>query len=269
MEASGLPIRFEDFAADYRNTAEHNDWIHRQFTAAAWADPMLAAHRRHIEEQQLGFGDPAFHRMWDLLLDAAARRFGSVDALEIGVYKGQVISLWALLARRGRVDLRIHAISPLAGQPRPKWNLRSRLRRRLDARLRERIAVGNFYEEADYLQLVSDLFRHCGEDFARVTLHRGLSTDPAVLQALAQAQYQLVYVDGDHTFEGARHDFLHFGPKVVPGGWLVADDAGADLPGTAFWKGYPETTAAAKLIDGLGFRNVLNVGHNRIFERRF
>src|SRR5260221_7964493 len=88
-----------ELVAAYRNTAKHNDRLHHQLTAATWDDPLLAAHRRHVEQAQLGFGDPAFHSLWARLLDAAAEKFGDVRALEIGVFKGQVISLWSLLSR--------------------------------------------------------------------------------------------------------------------------------------------------------------------------
>jgi hypothetical protein len=40
-------------------------------------------HRRYIEENELGFGDPAFHAMWLRLMDKANKRFGTVRALEI------------------------------------------------------------------------------------------------------------------------------------------------------------------------------------------
>ena len=100
-----------------------------------------------------------------------------------------------------------------------------------------------------------------------MTLHRGFSTDPQILNTLAQEHYHLIYVDGDHTYDGALHDFRTFGPKIVPGGWLVADDAGCDLPGTVFWKGHAAVSRAARELPALGFKNVLNVGHNRVYER--
>ena len=96
-------------------------------TAATWADPLLAAHRRYVENHQLGFGDPAFHALlWLRLLESAARRFGHVRALEIGVFKGQGDLAVVRLVRRARgIDLEISALSPLAGQPLPRsrfWN---------------------------------------------------------------------------------------------------------------------------------------------------
>lgn len=258
---------FAQLAAEYRNTAEHNDRLHAQLTAATAAEPLLAHHRRHVDEHQLGFGDPAFHAMWAALLPHAVARFGTVRALEIGVFKGQVISLWSLLARELRLDVRVSAVTPLAGQPMPHGRLVRWLRYRFDRKFRERVDNGDFYAADDYERVVRAHFGFHGLEFDRVTLHRGYSNDPALLAKLANETYHLVYVDGDHSFEGARHDFTTFGPKVVPGGWLIADDAGCDLPGTAFWKGHEAVSRAVAVLPNLGFTNVLNVGHNRVYER--
>jgi predicted O-methyltransferase YrrM len=263
---SSLP-NFDELVAGYHNTAEGNDALFRRLTAATWSDPLLTAHRRHIETHQLGFGDPAFHTLWAALLPAAAQRFGPFRALEIGVFKGQVISLWSLLAREKNLPLSIEAITPLVGEKPPKPGLLTKVRFRLDRAFRERVQVGNFYPEHDYAGIIARLFRHFDLDPAVVTFHRGYSTDAALLRRLEQASYQIVYVDGDHSYAGALHDFTTFGPKVPKGGWLIADDAGFDLPGTAFWKGYEPVTRACAVLPSLGFRNVLNVGHNRIFEK--
>lgn len=258
---------FGRLVAAYRNTAEHNDALHLSLTAQAWADPLLAAHRRHVEEHALGFGDPAFHRLWQLLLTAAARRFGRVRALEIGVFKGQVVSLWSLLAREQQLDVSVSALTPLSGRPMPRSRVLNKLRHWFSPRFREQVASGNFYPAGDYAAIIRAHFRRHGLDFDRVTVHRGFSTDPALKAGLADARFEIIYVDGDHTYGGALHDFRHYGPKVVPGGWLVADDAGCELPGTVFWKGHDSVSRAAQALPDLGFTNVLNVGHNRVYER--
>ena len=260
-------IPFEQLTDSYQNTAEHNDALHRQLTAATWADPVLAAHRRHVEENKLGFGDAAFHAMWSTLLTAASQRFGSVRAIEIGIYKGQVISLWSLLGHELKLDIAVSAIGPLAGQPQPHAGLLSKIRYRLSARFREQVNNANFYTEEDYPAIVRAHFAHHALNFDCVKIHRGFSNDPKILNALAGESFHLVYVDGDHSYEGALHDFKTFSAKIPPGGWLVADDAGGDLPGTAFWKGHEAVTRAVRIMPSLGFVNVLNVGHNRIFER--
>jgi predicted O-methyltransferase YrrM len=258
---------FEQLCSAYENSAEHNDELHRRLTAAAWAEPLLAEHRRHVEKNDLGFGDPAFHAMWLRLLEAASRRFGTVRVLEIGVFKGQVISLWSLLARERGIQLEVSALSPLTGQPAPRSVLINWFRYRLSRRFREKVDNGNFYANADYAAVIRQLFDRFGLEFDRVRLYRGFSTDPNILRMLEGEKFHLIYVDGDHTYEGALHDFTVFGPKVLPGGWLVADDAGHELPGSGYWKGHESVSRATRALPALGFKNVLNVGHNRIFER--
>lgn len=258
---------FQTWVAAYQNTAEHNDALHAALTEATWKDAVLAEHRRHVEAHQLGFGDPAFHAMWRGLMLAAAMRFGRVRALEIGVFKGQVISLWALLAKTLALPIQIAAISPLAGSVAPRPGFWSALRYRVDRRFREHIDNGNFYADDDYEAAIRGLFERFGLDFSAVALHRGYSTDPLLRARLGEERFEVVYVDGDHSYEGARQDFLTYGPKVVPGGWLIADDASCDLPGSRFWKGHPAVSRAVTVLPELGFRNVLNVGHNRIYQR--
>jgi len=253
--------------AGYQNTAEHNDAVHSLMTAATWGDLVLTRHRRHVERHQLGFGDPAFHSMWTSLLNCAAARFGTVNALEIGVFKGQVISLWALIAEANRLDVHVSALGPLCGQPLPKSALLNKFRYRIDRRFREQIDNGNFYPDEDYAAIISAQFDFHGLDFDQVKVYHGFSTDAALLAQLDQQSFQLIYVDGDHSHAGALHDFQTFAPKIPIGGWLVADDASCDLPGTGFWKGHEAVSRAVQIMPSLGFKNVLNVGHNRIFER--
>ncbi len=266
MNASSV-IPFDQLVAAYENTAAHNDALHARLTAATWADPLLTRHRRHVEENKLGFGDPAFHAMWTSLLAAAAKRFGSVRALEIGVFKGQIISLWSLLARELALDVEVSALGPLAGQPAPTLKLLNKIRYRLDRRFREQIDNANFYANEDYPAILRAHFAHHGLNFDTVRVHRGFSNAPEILRDLNKAEFHVVYVDGDHSYDGALADFKTFSAKIPLGGWLVADDAGGDLPGTSFWKGHEAVTRAVQIMPSLGFKNVLNVGHNRIFER--
>jgi hypothetical protein len=149
----------------------------------------------------------------------------------------------------------------------PKSKLLTRLRSHFDPKFRECLRNGNLYAEEDYPTVIKQLFQHFNVDFDAVKVHHGYSTDQYIIKSLSDNNFHVIYVDGDHTFEGALHDFTTFGPKVPLGGWLIADDAGISLPGSVFWKGHPAVSRAAEVLPDLGFRNVLNVGHNRIFER--
>jgi hypothetical protein len=266
--AMEMPINpsFEQLVAEYKNTADHNDRLFRLLTELTWKEPRLAAHRHHIERNKLGFGDAAFHSMWLRLLDTARRRFGTVRALEIGVFKGQVISLWALIGKLWNIDVQISAVSPLAGQPIPRSRLEQFIRSRFDPGFREQLRNGNFYAADDYVGIIKRLFERFEINYDAVRIYQGYSTDQRILGLIADSTFHVVYVDGDHTLKGALHDFKIFGPKVVSGGWLVADDAGRDLPGSAFWKGHEAVSRAAEILPTIGFRNIINVGHNRIYE---
>lgn len=266
MSTSAVP-ELNELVARYVNTAQHNDALHAHLTSITWADPVLARHRRHVEEHALGFGDPAFHAMWASLLLGAADRFGSVRALEIGIYKGQVISLWALLAKFHAIDVEVSALGPLTGQPMPRPTLWNRIRARISRQFREQLDNGNFYPDEDYSSILHRHFTEHDLDFQQVRLYRGYSTDAAVIEQLSGSSFHIVYVDGDHSHQGALHDFRTFAPLIPVGGWLIADDAGCDLPGSSFWKGHAAVSRAVRIMPELGFRNVLNVGHNRIFER--
>lgn len=265
---NSLAEEFHRQVATYLNTASHNDRVFADYTAATGADPLLASHRAHVEKHQLGFGDPAFHAMWQQLLAAAQERFDRVDALEIGVFKGQVVSLWSLLAKSHGWSVQVHGITPFEGQPLPGTRWWRSLQARFNPRFRERMRSGDFYPPEDYEETVRRHFAHYGLDFDAVRWVRGYSQDAAVLEAVRHDQFHVVYVDGGHTYEAASADIAQYAPKIVQGGWLVMDDASYDLPGTLFWKGYASVAQACRLLPDLGFVNVLNVGHNRIFEKR-
>jgi hypothetical protein len=81
--------------AFYRDEPSVHRQIYDACTTAMAQTPALLRHRRHIEENHLGFGDRAFHWLWKLIVDVMPSHF---RFLEIGVYKGQVISLVSMLA---------------------------------------------------------------------------------------------------------------------------------------------------------------------------
>lgn len=258
---------FEEIIQKYENTAECNDAIHRKFGEETAAENLLTTHRKYVEQNGLGFGDAAFHSMWFRLLDLAARRHQRVRLLEIGVFKGQVISLWALLAKVYSWPIEISCITPLKGNPQPKFKILQKIKSILSEKYREEAASGNFYENENYEQTIRAHFDHHKLNFDNVKVYKGYSTDQTILDQLKEKKFEIIYVDGDHTFEGAMHDFKTFAPLVSIGGWLIADDAGCGLPGKSFWKGHEAVSKAAEILPSLGFRNILNVGHNRIFEK--
>jgi SAM-dependent methyltransferase len=65
----------------------------------------------------------------------------------------------------------------------------------------------------------NDLVLHSDE---RVFVHEGDSS--TLLATFADDYFDVVYVDGDHSYEGARRDADVAVRKVRPGGWLIFND---------------------------------------------
>jgi hypothetical protein len=76
------------------------------------------------------------------------------------------------------------------------------------------------------------------------------------------------FIDGDHSYDAARFDIETYAPLVELGGYAVIDDAGCDLPGRGFSKGFRSVSRACRLLEtSLEWKNVLNVGKMRVFSR--
>lgn len=52
----------------------------------------------------------------------------------------------------------------------------------------------------------------------------GLSEDAKVRAQLADHRFDVVVIDGDHSYDGVRRDFENYAGHVVPGGFVIIDD---------------------------------------------
>lgn len=251
----------------YENTAEHNDKLHAEFSQVVQSIPFLAQHRKHIETNKLGFGDAAFHYMWYILIQDVFKKTLHPKPLEIGVFKGQVISLWALIASQLNFDISITGISPLKGNSIPKLKWVRRWKTLTDFKFREQLKSANFYPEENYKAIIKKLFEDFNLPLSELRLLEGYSTSANVINLVKNEKFSLIYIDGDHTYRGVIADLNNYGRLVELNGYLVIDDASYYLPGNAFWKGHETVSRACDIIPSLGFHNIMNVGHNRIYQK--
>jgi cephalosporin hydroxylase len=56
------------------------------------------------------------------------------------------------------------------------------------------------------------------------TIIKHLSTDSAAIEEARQRQYDVLIIDGDHSFDGVKFDFEHYAPMMRPGGYILFDD---------------------------------------------
>lgn len=159
----------------------------------------LREHRAYFETGGRGFGEKVFHVMWFLLF----REFSPDSFLEIGVFRGQTLSLAALLARQFKLNCRVQGISPFS----PAGD-----------------AVSKYRRDVDYYEDTLNNFAHFS--LPAPALLKAYSTDEAARNLIASRHWSFIYIDGNHDYEIARQDWELCGAQAKPGGLIVMDDSG-------------------------------------------
>lgn len=261
----------EDYIKNYQNTAEHNDYVWEHFKDLVNQTPILKSHRDYVEEKQAGFGDRSFHYMWYLLLKHLKQKQDDVSLLEIGVFKGQVISLWALVSKEIGLNAAITGISPLEGNYPNNSFFRNYYFRKLMSyiipSIKRDFADGNIHIQEDFLGHIKLMFKNSDLDFDQINLIKGYSNDENVVSQVKDKTFDMVYIDGDHSYKVCKEDIDNYAKLIKPNGFLIMDDASNLIPGTKFFKGIMEVSKACEEIDTSVFKNVLNVGHNRVYQK--
>ena len=203
----------------------------------------LKMHRDYFSKEKRGFGEDAFHSMWYLLL----KEFKPKNILEIGVYRGQTLSLFSLLSKKFSFKAEIHGISPFtsAGDE-----------------------VSEYLESLNYYKDVKNNFNYLGLPLP--ILHRGFSTDKEMIKVIQTKQWDLIYIDGNHDYEVVQHDFDICSKQLKEGGLIVLDDASLYTnykPQINSTAGHPGPSKLASEIDMNYFEEILSVGHNRVFKK--
>ena len=205
----------------------------------------LKKHRRYFLQDQRGFGEDAFHVMWWILF----REIRPKSFLEIGVYRGQTLSLAALLQRTLGIEGSVKGISPFS----PAGD-----------------AVSTYREHLDYLQDTQLNFRAFGLPVPE--LLKAYSTDQIATDRIRQQEWDAIYIDGNHEYEVAKSDWAECTARIRAGGIIVLDDSALGTkyrPPHFATAGHPGPSQLAVEIENLaGFGEILRVGHNRVFQKQ-
>lgn len=203
----------------------------------------IREHRAYFLQDRRGFNEDAMHVMWFMLFE----EFKPGSFLEIGVYRGQTISLAALLSRRNDVRCFVQGISPFT----PAGDKVSRYR-----------------ADVDYLPDTLEHFKHFA--LPAPSLLKAFSTDPEAEALIRSRKWDMIYIDGNHDYEVARHDWNICSANVPPGGIVVLDDSSLNTdyhPPLFATAGHPGPSQLAAEIDRKQFTEILRVGHNRVFQK--
>lgn len=120
-------------------------------------------------------------------------------AVEVGTHRGQFAEQLA----RARDGGKLWCIDPWTSYPGA-----------------ELLTGGGVDREADLNIAYSTLKQHIRD--GRVELFRGTSADATL--RFKDSSTDLVYIDGDHSYDAVWHDLQAWWPKVKPGGLLAGHD---------------------------------------------
>ena len=231
-----------DFSASLRDPDAYYCRAFQDFHRSVPAE--LRAHRAYFQIDRRGFGEDAFHTMWWRLV----REFRPENFLEIGVYRGQVLSLIALLAKLEGRCCEVTGISPFssAGD-----------------------SVSRYRKDLNYRDDTLTHFRY--HALPEPTLVNAYSTDPDALQVIASRKWDMIYIDGNHDYDVVVKDWNACSKAVNSGGIIVIDDSGLSTsyrPPRFSTAGHPGPSKLASEIDRSEFEEILQVGHNRVFRKQ-
>lgn len=231
--------------ASYENIKSERNEIYKIFDAYFYLNMpyIFFKHRLYFSSRHRGFGENAFHSMWYLLF----RDFKPTNCLEIGVYRGQVISLWGLLSKYFHLESNIYAISPFSSSG---------------------DSVSKYLVELDYHEDTVINHKYFGLDIP--ILHRSFSTDKSASLIFKKHKWDLVYIDGCHDYDVVLSDLNNTIQNLNANGLIVMDDSSLYFNykvTNGGFKGHPGPSQAAMEFIEKGYLElVFGVGHINIFK---
>jgi hypothetical protein len=221
----------------WQDTPEYHKDVHERFIQLVNGVPVLKEHRDYVETNIWGFGERSFWWLWKLILaDVPVKPL----LLEVGVFRAATLSLWKLLNPYAIVT----GITPLDSS-------------------------GGVWESnyADDIKKIHDDF-----NLPEPHILKGRSDNPKIITSASSFLYDVIYIDGDHSFNGCYFDLVNYAPLVKHGGYLVIDDACCDMKMEfGFFQGIADVTdATLKYISENNdqWEFICNVVHLRVYKRK-
>ncbi len=223
-----------------------NDEMYNECIDLFHKDTTLINFRQFIHETKGGFGDDAHCIMWDKIVDLLPDNFRFI---EIGVYKGQVLALVAIAAKKYNKKYNITGISPLTN-------------------------IGDKYTQYDnvnYLDYIHKIHNTFNLEFSDDQIIKGISTDSHIKdQVKLLNKFDIIYIDGGHDYDTVVSDIQLAKQICNNDGYIVMDDASTFLNFKInIFQGHHEVSLAVNdhLQNDNNFIEKKCVGHNRIFKK--
>lgn len=193
-------------------------------------------HRIYFTDK--GFGEDAFHAYWLEVIST----YRPSRLLEIGVYRGQIISLWSLISKELNITMEIVGISPFDNS-------------------------GDSVSSYASMDYEKDIYKHFNYfNLPLPCLKKGLSKNYA--EYIKNGEWDLIYIDGSHDYTDVHRDLEFAYTGLKKGGLAILDDSSLytnfrPLLSKAF-RGHSGPSQVFSELDNNKWKVILGVGHNNI-----
>lgn len=203
----------------------------------------LWKHNWYFKQCGRGFGEPAFHAAWYQIF----YEFRPKKCLEIGVYRGQTISLWSLLSKKMGFDCDIFGITPLT-------------------------SIGDsvsHYIDIDFRTDINKNFRKFR--LQNATIINDFSTSDEATNKITTGIWDLIYIDGSHDYQDVYSDYINSIAGLAPNGIIVMDDSSLfleQISDYAVFQGHPGPSTVCMNYAVNDLEHFLSVGHLNFFRKK-
>jgi hypothetical protein len=230
-------------ASIWQPTIQYNQQANNAFIKKVNDRPYLKKHRDFVEQNAWGFGERSFLWMWDLIIKEMPQKF---TFLEIGVFRGAILSLIRIISERQNKVARRYGVTPLS--------------------------PAEIGWESDYEADIKRIHKQfdIAEDY---TIIKGDSTDLEVIKQAKGLELDILYIDGCHTTQCVRSDIVHYCPLLKVGGYLVIDDSANMFPMPfGYFTGIQTVCDGVDALlppgtDNIDYQHLFNIVHNRVWKK--
>jgi hypothetical protein len=234
-------LKFTEVVNLYKTRNETHLYFHQYYIYKL--PDAIKKHRVYIEKNKKGFGEAAFHAMWWKLFE----EFNPKNVLEIGVYRGQVVSLWRLISDMANKDIYIGGVSPFTCMG---------------------DSVSNYLNNIDYYKDVCKTFEELRLKLP--TFVKGVTRDQISVDFISSKKWDMIYIDGGHDHDDVIFDYHLCYKNLRKGGLIIFDDASlyTEYSPPAFsFAGHPGPSFVARKYADNQMEFLGSVGHNNIYRK--